>query len=156
MVRTVYMNSDLQITAKKDLEWLEKIGKTLDFYGVPWKTFPYQKSPHVELLKKTKDDVVFLHNSLMCAGTIVDICSPYYQNLKNHRKMLWNFYTPTENYAFDVSWLPRAKDDNFSNPHFKGLNQPMIYMTKNGKFNITSTQDTRKIGRQLAQIAYMP
>lgn len=156
MPRTVYMNSDLIKDKQSDLNFLQAIGKTLDFYGVPYKALSYGTSPHYAILKEAPSNAVILHNSLMCAGTIVDVCTPSYQNLRANRKFLWNYYTPTEDYAFNVDYLPRAKDDNFSPPVFKGLNQPVQYMVKNGRFNVSSTVDPRKIGRQLAMMAYSP
>jgi hypothetical protein len=74
--------------------------------------------------------------------------------MKGNRKFLWNFKTPTRGYAFDVPYLPRAKDDNFSPSSFKGLDQPVQYMVKNGHFHISSTIDPREIGRYLAMLAY--
>jgi hypothetical protein len=156
LVKTVYMNSDLIQDKKTDLNFLQNIGKTLDFYGVPYKAFSYETSPHYAILKRATSNVVILHNSLMCAGTIVDVCTPSYQKLRNNRKFLWNFKTPTEDFAFNVDYLKRAADDNFSPISFKGLNQPVQYMVKNGGFNVSSTTDPRKIGRQLAMMAYMP
>ncbi|WP_048190135.1 hypothetical protein [Methanobacterium sp. SMA-27] len=156
MPRTVYMNSDLIKDKVTDLNFLQSIGKTLDFYGVPYKAFPYETSPHYVILKKAPADAVILHNSLMCAGTIVDVCTKSYKILRANQKFLWNFKTGTEDYAFNVDYLPRAKDDNFSPASFKGLNQPIRYMVQNGGFNVSSTTDPRKIGRQLAMMAYMP
>lgn len=158
MPKTVHMNSDLIKDVKTDLNFLQSVGKTLDFYGVPYKAFAYpkEKSPHYWILKNAPKDAVILHNSLMCAGTIVDVCTASYQKLKANRKFLWNYFTPTEDYAFNVNTLPRARDDNFSPASLKELNQPVRYMVQKGKFNISSTVDPRKIGRQLAMMAYMP
>lgn len=154
MVRTVHMNSDLINSSSKDLAWLQQVGKYLDYWGVPWKAYSYESSPHVKLLKKASGDVVFLHNSLMCSGTIVDVCSNYYQQLKGTRKFLWNFYTPTEDYAFSVDFLKRAADDNFSPASFTGLNQPVRYMVQNGAFHVNSSVEARKVARRLAMLAY--
>ena len=154
--RPVYMNSDLIKGAVPDLTFIKTIGKTLDFYGVPWKAFSYQTSPHYAILKEAPSNAVILHNSLMDPGVIVDICTDSYKVLRAKRKFLYNFYTETEDYAFTVDHLKRADDDNYDPPSFKGLNQPVQYMVKNGGFNVSSTIDPRKIGRQLAMLAYQP
>lgn len=154
MVRTVYMNSDLQVGIETDYKWLQKVGSYLDFWNVPWKAYRYENTPHYNILKKTTDDAVFMHNSLLCAGTIVDSCNNWFQTVKGSRKYLWNFYTPIDDYAFTVSWLPRAADDTFSAASFTGLSQPIVYMVKNGSFHVNSTIDARKVARRLAMLAY--
>ena len=156
MPRTVYMSSDLIKDKATDFTFLQNIGKTLDFYGVPYKAFSYESSPHYAILKKAPKNAVILHNSLMCAGTIVDVCTQSYKNLKANRKFLWNYFTPTEDCAFNLDYLKRAKDDNFSPASFKGLTQPVRFMVQKGGFNVSSTIDPRKIGRQLAMLAYQP
>ena len=155
MVRTVYMNSDLINGKEKDLAWLMQVGSYLDFWGVPWKANAYTNTPHYSLMKNAPTgDVVFMHNSLMCAGTLVDACSNYFQSLKGTRKYLWNFYTPTEDYAFSVNYLKRAADDDFSPASFTGLSQPVRYMVQNGAFHVNSTVEARKVARRLAMLAY--
>jgi hypothetical protein len=109
MPRPVYMNSDLIKDKQSDLNFLQAIGKTLDFYGVPYKALSYESSPHYAILKEAPSNAVIFHNSLMCAGTIVDVCTPSYQNLRANRKFLWNFYTPTEDYAFNVDYPSKSK-----------------------------------------------
>jgi hypothetical protein len=149
------MNSDLIQDKITDFNFLKEIQKTLDYYEVKYRSYSYESSPHYAILKKAPKDAVICHNSLMCAGTIVDVCSDSYQKLKANRKFLWNYYTSAD-YAFNVDYLPRAKDDDFSPSGFKGLDQPVKYQVKNGHFNMSSTQNPRKIGRQLAAMAYMP
>lgn len=156
------MNSDLIKTDRKnintskdnDLNFLKKVGSYLDFWGIPWKAYTYESSPHVKLIQKSTSDVVFLHNSLMCPGTILDVCSDYYQKLKGSRKFLWNYFTETEGYAFSVKWLPSARDDNFSPKSFEGLNDPVAYQVKHGAFQVSSSIDPRRVTRQLAMLAY--
>jgi hypothetical protein len=156
MPRTVFMNSDLIKDKNTDLKFLQSIGKTLDYYNVPYHAFSYESSPHVKLLGKTNGDSIFCHTSLMCAGTIVDVSSSWYQKLKGNRKFLWNYYTQTEDYAFNVSRLKRADDDNFSPKSFTGLDNPVQYQVSRGKFHVSSTTDPRKVGRVLAMLAYSP
>lgn len=149
------MNSDLINGKATDLKWLQSVGSYLDFWGVPWKAFSYTNTPHYSLMNNAKTgDVVFMHNSLMCSGTIVDGCTSYFKNLKGTRKYLWNFYTETEDYAFGVDYLKRAADDNFSPASFKGLDQPVRYMVQNGSFHVNSTVEARKVARRLAMLAY--
>jgi hypothetical protein len=156
MPRTVLMNSDIIKDKVTDLNFLQEIGKYLDFWGVPYKIFSWEVTPHASVMVHAKqtDDVVFMHNSLICPGTIVDVCKPWFQNMKAKRKYLWNFYTSTEDFAFTVEYQARSKDDNFSPASFKGLSQPVRYMVQNGAFHVNSTIDPRKVARRLAMLAY--
>jgi len=156
MPRMVIMNSDLIKDKVTDLSFLQEIGKYLDFWGISYKAYSYEATPHASLMNHVKltDDVVFMHNSLMCPGTIVDVCKSWFQNVKAKRKYLWNYYTPTEDYAFTQDYIKRSKDDNFSPASFKGLSQPVRYQVQNGAFHVNSTIDARKVARRLAMLAY--
>ena len=56
---------------KSDLNFLQSIGKTLDFNGVLYNAFSYETSPNYTILKKAHSNAVILHNSLMCTGKLL-------------------------------------------------------------------------------------
>lgn len=66
-----------------------------------------------------------------CAGTIYEMGTSYYKNLRGSKKVFLTF-TDGATKITGLSWLPRAHDDNFSPASFTGLVNPDQYLLNNG------------------------
>lgn len=66
-----------------------------------------------------------------CAGTIYEMGTSYYKNLKSTRKVFMVF-TDGAKRITGLDWLERAHDDNFNPPSFTGIAHPDLYLINNG------------------------
>lgn len=94
----------------------------------------------------------------LCAGTFVDMASTYYQNMMKKRniKVVVGITGPAyemgmrgnkEKHLDNLTWLPRAWDDNFSG--ISGLSNPGKYLKDHG-FNYIYGKDGTDLGNQFA------
>ncbi|RAP46447.1 MAG: hypothetical protein BZ136_07515 [Methanosphaera sp. rholeuAM74] len=91
---------------------------------------------HVSDMRNHKNSYIVCIVGGLCAGTILDYASAYYQNYmkNNNNKGGQAYYAKHGKYkvpASQLEWLERAWDDNFSPRSFKGC-KPSEYFKKAG------------------------
>jgi len=133
LMRPVYIISDMISNTATDnarinavVSGLEKLGLDAFNYGVG--------TDNIGILKNTNIPI----NALIvefcggaCAGTIYEMGTSYYKNLKGTRKVFMVF-TDGATRITGLDWLIRAHDDNFSPASFTGLAHPDQYLLNNG------------------------
>jgi hypothetical protein len=86
-----------------------------------------------------------------CAGTLYEMGTTWYKNLKGTKKVFMVF-TDGATRITGLDWLPRAHDDNFSPESFTGLANPDQYLTNNG-YKYYEGYNSSKL-EELVQILY--
>ena len=130
----VYITSDNIINSLKDTDRVNQIINglaTLGVYAVNWGLGP---NMHITVLQSSQvpqNAVVVDIYGGACAGTIYEMGTAWYKTIKGTRDVFTVFW-PTATDITGLAWLPRAHDDDFDPPSFKGLAHPDQYMLNNG------------------------
>lgn len=135
---TIYINSDNIYSKSKDAKMLDDVATALKSHGYNVIN-PHHINPgyHVSDLRDNvpKNSCYFPIFGGICSGTLVDMCSNYYQQyMKNKNvKVVLGFLAPPVKDDLDtLTWLKRAWDDNFSSRSFTGLANPGKYLKEHG------------------------
>lgn len=132
----IIVDTDNIHNKSRDWQMLKDIQSTLQSMGYTVSLGGVGPSYHVSDLRKAPSgSCLFTVVGGLCAGTFVDMASTYYQNyMKNGNKkvVLGCLAPPIKDDLNTLTWLPRAKDDNFSASSFKGISNPGQYLKEHG------------------------
>lgn len=131
----VYLNSDLIHGYSQDMKVLKQISSLLKKAGFKTKICGVGPSEHYNQRDKVKNGIWFCIYGGACASTLKETANNewFRKPLVNHgSRTVVGFLPP----AGDIrkggkyyEWLPRARDDGFSDKTFKGLSYPADYLT---------------------------
>ena len=132
--RPIYITSDDISSKTADNARIEDIILRLKALGINAYNVGVGANTHITVLqshKVPKDALIVNIYGGACAGTLNEMGTKWYKNIKGTRKVFTVFHPPATDIT-GLAWLPRAHDDNFSPPGFKGLAHPDQYLYNNG------------------------
>lgn len=146
----VYLNIDGLVTKSKDMALMKLFKAELEKYGITVIISPYCSGPndHVLSIKNMPPDHwLVTAASGVCAGTFRDMAL----GKKGYLRSFWTknrikgliFLNLSTHQLKGMKFLPKAWDDNFSGPAFKGLENPYDYIISNGMFVAESPDYTK-------------
>lgn len=134
----VHMNTDRINSSSKDKKMLNDIKAALTKKG--YKVTIGARNPNAhykEINKVKKNGIYFTIYGGLCAGTLKEQCeSSHFWNVlkKKNAKMVIGHVSTASKYKLNknLTWLPRAHDDNFSPKSFKGWKNPYKNIVNKG------------------------
>ena len=150
----VYITSDNIGNTVTDNNLINNIKQELAIKGINAVNYGIGPNKHIEVLQDKNVPVNAVIVNIYggaCAGTLYEMGEAWYMGLKGDRKVLTIFWAHTSTNITGLEYLPRAHDDNFDSPSFKGLAYPDKYLEKNGYSYIYSS-DTNTIAAAIANL----
>lgn len=148
--RPVYLVSDNINGKTADNNRMKRICQGLKKKGVSCKVSGLGPNTHNTIItnKKTPSNALIVQvYGGKCAGTIWNLGTKWYKKAKGSRKVHL-VYLPSR-YKINVSWLPRAYDDNFSK--ISGIARPDLFLKKAGYTWTESASESKIIKDIYAQ-----
>lgn len=142
-IRPVYLASDIIDGKARDLARLSQLEAILKKMGVPVLGKLVDPDAEYHISAQFKGDYCLAKIQYNCAGTIYGYGTNYFKKIRANRPFVyinWSPKTKLEN----LKWLPRAWDDNFSPPKFKGIACPYQYLLAQG-ITVDETRDLKHI-----------
>ena len=133
--RTIYLTSDMILNKSKDYAFMESIKAKLEEKGFKSVILGYGPNSHNTAIRSQSIPVNAVQVSIFGgadAGVIYDMCSRSFMRLKESRLMYLVYYPDHCTDITGLSFLSRARDDNYSSTSFKGISNPDIYLKNNG------------------------
>ncbi|WP_223792629.1 Ig-like domain-containing protein [Methanobacterium spitsbergense] len=132
--RPVYITSDNIISKTSDIARINSIVKGLRAMGIKAYNMGVGPNYHISVLQSSKVPknalVIDIYGGA-CAGTLKEMGSSWYKSIKSTREVFSVFWPPSTDIT-NLTYLPRAHDDNFSSASFKGIAHPDDYLKANG------------------------
>ncbi len=131
--RPVYIVSDNIHNKQYDINFMGDIADSLEKHGMNATVYcnPDPGAHNWVLLDENiPEDAVILEISYMCAGTLNSKGTTWYHQRLRNRSLVVVNVSPLD--IRDLTWLPRAWDDNFSVPGFSGLENPYSHLKEYG------------------------
>jgi hypothetical protein len=138
--KVIWLTSDNIYTTTKDWNMLNSLVSLLNAAGAEAYAFGLGPNTHVSALNSAPANslVVDIYGGA-CAGTLYEMGTTWYKNLKGSREVYTIFISPPSTDIRGLAWLPRAHDDDFSDASFTGLANPDQFLYNNGyDFLVTS------------------
>lgn len=148
--RPVYLVSDNINGKTADTNRMKRICQGLKKKGISCQVAGLGPNSHNAVLtsKKTPSNALIVQiYGGKCAGTIWNLGTKWYKKAKGSRKVHL-VYLPSK-YKINVSWLPKAYDDNFSK--IPGIARPDLFLKKAGYTWTESASESKMINDIYAQ-----
>lgn len=144
--KTVYLTSDNIIDKNTDKKFLKRVASNLKSNGINVIIDPYAPNPNQvpRAIKNAPKDSAIVVINYNCAGTIKDLTvgiSGPQTNGKTDKGYLYEYAKDLNGIIYvnvspdimltNISYLPRAYDDEFSPGSFKGINEPAQCLIEN-------------------------
>ncbi len=162
-LRPVYIISDNINNLQMDNARINALISALAKIGVKAYNYGVGKSPYNVLSSLPSNAVIVQVLGGVDPGVVRDQGSSYYKNLLGARKNFMvltpgttrTYYGGVVNNNFNVSWLPRAWDDNYDPASFTGLANPGQYLINEGiNYYQNFNYQTSSMVTQCAQAIY--
>jgi hypothetical protein len=137
--RPIYITSDNIINKAADNARINSMVNELTAMGLYAKNWGLGPNTHVNILTSSsipKNALVINIYGGACAGTILEMGTKWYLNIKGDRKVFSVFWPPAADIT-GLAFLPRAHDDNFTAKYGENLGFPNEYdVDKDGKYEV--------------------
>jgi hypothetical protein len=137
--RPIYITSDNIINKAADNARINSMVNELTARGLYAKNWGLGPNTHVNILTSSsipKNALVINIYGGACAGTILEMGTKWYMNIKGDRKVFSVFWPPSADIT-GLAFLPRAHDDNFTPKYGENLGFPdECDVNSDGKYEV--------------------
>ena len=133
--RTIYLTSDVIVNKEKDYAFMESIKKALNEKGYTAVVLGYGPNSHNTAIRSQSLPINAVQVSIFGGadpGVIYDMSTRSFMKLKESRLMFLVFHSTYSKDITGLSFLKRARDDNYSPSSFTGIANPDKYLRSYG------------------------